>query len=144
MCFGIEKASLFCYNFRCHKEINRRTCLSHMAMNDDILNLEDGQLYLNLSIPLDGTYSSCIEALDALYSSLDYSLFCRREKRGRPFAIHPSKMMVLLIYAYMNGTFSSREIEKLMKRDCVCMKVLGMDRIPDHSTMTDLSVCNSL
>ena len=104
-------------------------------MNDNILNLEDGQLYLNLSIPLDGTYSSCIEALDALYSSLDYSLFCRREKRGRPFAIHPSKMMVLLIYAYMNGTFSSREIEKLMKRDCVCMKVLGMDRVPDHTTI---------
>ena len=112
MCFGIEKASLFCYNFRCHKEINRRTCLSHMTMNDNILNLENGQLYLNLSIPLDKTYSSYIEALDALYSSLDYSLFCREEKRGRPFAIHPRKMMVLLIYAYMNGTFSSREIEK--------------------------------
>ena len=43
--------------------------------------------------------------------------------------------MVLIIYAYMNGTFSSREIEKLMKRDCVCMKVLGTDRIPDHSTI---------
>ena len=42
-------------------------------------------------------------------------------------------MMVLIIYAYMNGTFSSLEIEKLMRRDCVCMKVLGMDRIPDHS-----------
>ena len=27
MCFGIEKASLFCYNFRCHKEINRRSLL---------------------------------------------------------------------------------------------------------------------
>ena len=58
-------------------------------MNDNILNLENGQLYLNLSIPLDETYSSYIEALDTLYSSLDYSLFCRREKRGRPFAIHP-------------------------------------------------------
>ena len=44
-------------------------------------------------------------------------------------------MMVLIIYAYMNGTFSFREIEKLMRRDCVCMKVLGMDRIPDHSTI---------
>ena len=104
-------------------------------MNDNILNLEDGQLYLNLSIPLDGTYSSYIEALDALYASLDYSAFLRAERRGRPSAIHPSKMMVLLIYAYMNGTFSSREIEKLMRRDCVCMKVLGMDRIPDHSTI---------
>ena len=106
-----------------------------MAMNDNILNLENGQLYLNLSIPLDETYSSYIEALDALYSSLDYSLFFHKEKRGRPFAIHPRKMMVLLIYAYMNGCFSSREIEKLMKRDCVCMRILGMDRIPDHSTI---------
>ena len=42
-------------------------------MNDNILNLENGQLYLNLSIPLDETYSSYIEALDALYSSLDYA-----------------------------------------------------------------------
>ena len=104
-------------------------------MNDNILNLENGQLYLNLSIPLDGTYSSYIEALDALYSSLDYSLFYRKEKRGRPYCLHPSKMMVLIIYAYMNGTFSSREIEKLMRRDCVCMKVLGMGRLPDHSTI---------
>ena len=104
-------------------------------MNDNILNLENGQLYLNLSIPLDGTYSSYIEALDALYSSLDYSPFYRKEKRGRPYCLHPSKMMVLIIYAYMNGTFSSGEIEKLMKRDCVCMKVLGTDRIPDHSTI---------
>ena len=104
-------------------------------MNDNILNLENGQLYLNLSIPLDTTYSSYIEALDALYSSLDYSLFYRKERRGRPYCIHPSKMMVLIIYAYMNGTFSSREIEKLMRRDCVCMKILGMDRIPDHSTI---------
>ena len=106
-----------------------------MAMNDNILNLEDGQLYLNLSIPLDETYSSYIEALDALYATLDYRAFMRTERRGRPSAIHPSKMMVLLVYAYMNGTFSCREIEKLMKRDCVCMKVLGMDRIPDHSTI---------
>ena len=35
----------------------------------------------------------------------------------------------------MNGTFSSREIEKLMRRDCVCMRVLGMDGTPDHSTI---------
>ena len=104
-------------------------------MNDNILNLENGQLYLNLSIPLDGTYSSYVEALDALYSSLDYSPFYRKEKRGRPYCLHPSKMIVLIIYAYMNGTFSSREIEKLMRRDCVCMKVLGMDRVPDHSTI---------
>ena len=104
-------------------------------MKDNILNFDNGQLYLNLSIPLDNTYSSYIKALDALYSSLDYSLFFRSGKRGRPYCIHPSKMMVLIIYAYMNGTFSSREIEKLMKRDCVCMKVLGMDRTPDHPTI---------
>ena len=104
-------------------------------MNNDILNFEDGQLYLNLSIQLDGTYSSYVEALDALYSALDYSLFYRKERRGRPYRLHPSKMMVLIIYAYMNGTFSSREIEKLMRRDCVCMRVLGMDGTPDHSTI---------
>ena len=75
-------------------------------MNNDILNFEDGQLYLNLSIQLDGTYSSYVEALEALYSSLDYSLFYRKEKRGRPYRLHPSKMMVLIIYAYRNGTFS--------------------------------------
>ena len=102
-------------------------------MNNDILNFEDGQLYLNLSIQLDGIYPSYVEALEALYSALDYSLFYRKERRGRPYRLHPSKMMVLIIYAYMNGTFSSREIEKLMRRDCVCMKVLGMDGIPDHS-----------
>ena len=100
-------------------------------MNDNILNLDNGQLYLNLSIPLDVTYSSYIEALDALHSSLDYTLFYRNERRGRPYCLHPSKMMVLIIYAYMNGTFSSREIEKLMRRDCVCMKVLGMDGTPE-------------
>lgn len=81
-------------------------------MRNDILNLEEGQLHLNLSISLDGTYSSCMEAPDALNASLGHGALSSTERLGRPFAVHPSKMMVLLIYAYMNGYFSSWEIGK--------------------------------
>ena len=51
-------------------------------MNDNIFNFENGQLYLNLSIQLDRTYSSYSEALEALYSALDYSFFYRMEGRS--------------------------------------------------------------
>lgn len=85
---------------------------------------------------------SYIEAFDVPHATLDYKTFIRVERRGRPYYIHLLKMMVILIYAYMNGTFSSREIENLMRRDCVCIKMLGIDRVLDHSTI-DWFICSN-
>ncbi len=61
---------------------------------------ENGQLFLNLSIPLELDFQDPVQAQHALYWSLDYSCFSRQKKvRGRPNAISTRQMMFILAYA---------------------------------------------
>lgn len=76
--------------------------LSYTAINDDILNLGNGQL----SYLMRHTHHNT-GMLDALYALV--RLQCINLDMGvgmTPPAIHPSKM-VQMIYAYINGTISS-------------------------------------
>ena len=104
-------------------------------MNSTVF-FENGQLFLNLSIPLDIEFHNPIEALRKLLWSLDYSCF-RKEKKvsGRPNVISPRQMVFILVYARLNGCFSSREVEALCLRDLVCIHVLEGGKAPDHSTI---------
>ena len=47
---------------------------------------------------------------------------------------HPKMMMALLIYCYVNGTFSSRRIERATYRDIGCRFVTA-NLHPDHDTI---------
>ena len=99
-------------------------------MNSTVF-FENGQLFLNLSIPLDIDFHNPIEALRKLLWSLDYSCF-RKEKKvsGRPNVISPRQMVFILVYARLNGCFSSREVEALCLRDLVCIHVLEGEKLP--------------
>lgn len=46
----------------------------------------------------------------------------------------PRKMLKIVLYAYMNGNFSSRSMEKLCKRDINFMFLLENAPVPDHAT----------
>ena len=97
---------------------------------------ENGQLFLNLSIPLKLDFQNPVKALHTLLWSLDYSCFSKQKKvSGRPNALSPRKMMFILAYARLNNCFSSREVEALCKRDLVCIHILEGGRAPDHSTI---------
>ena len=111
-------------------------------MNNNV-NINNGQLYLNLSVPVDISCSPYYKALNMLLSNLDYTCFYSREKKraGRPFALHPMRMIWLIVYGILNGCCTSRDIENLARRDLVCLRELDCT-VPDHSTITRFIVNN--
>ena len=63
-------------------------------------------------------------------------------EEGRP-AYHPSDLLKLYIYGYMNRTRSSRELEKETKRN-IEVKWLIKDLKPDHNTIANFRRDNEL
>lgn len=57
------------------------------------------------------------------------------EERGQP-PYHPRMMVKVLIYAYCNGVFASRRIEKRLVED-VGFRVLAAGNTPDFRTLSD-------
>ena len=57
------------------------------------------------------------------------------EERGQP-PYHPRMMVKVLIYAYCNGVFASRRIEKRLVED-VAFRVLAAGNRPDFRTLSD-------
>jgi transposase len=57
------------------------------------------------------------------------------EERGQP-PYHPQMMVKVLIYAYCNGVFASRRIEKRLVED-VGFRVLAAGNTPDFRTLSD-------
>jgi len=90
-------------------------------------------LDLNLTIPLDLTPQE--KAILLLLQKLDYSdFYIEKKKAGRPLAADPYTMMVIIIYARVQQKYSSRDMERLCKRDLFLLKVLDGRKAPDHST----------
>ncbi|MBF9019034.1 MULTISPECIES: IS1182 family transposase [unclassified Oceanispirochaeta] len=90
-------------------------------------------LDLNISIPFEVTDHEA--ALLILLQNLDYSDFhLPKKKSGRPHAADPYTMMLIIIYARIQGRFSSREVERLCKRDIFLLQILKDRKVPDHTT----------
>jgi len=69
--------------------------------------------------------------------AVDPKTGCERPKAasGQP-AFHPKMMTALLLYAYANGTPSSRRIARLCERD-VGYRVVAANQRPDFRTLSD-------
>lgn len=65
---------------------------------------------------------------------LDYTKL--REQYLKTWRKHaPETMFMLLVYAYLRGIYSSREIEEACKTDIRFMWILMMGEVPDYSTI---------
>jgi len=73
--------------------------------------------------------SQIVEELDLRDLKLAYS------SKGRNPAVPPRIMLKILIYAYMNGIYSSRAIESRCRRDINFMWLLEGYPAPDHNTI---------
>lgn len=60
---------------------------------------------------------------------------CAKTSRGRP-AYDPRMMAALLVYGYVTGTVSSRQIEKKCQED-IAFRVLSGNQKPDHETISE-------
>ena len=71
-----------------------------------------------------------IEICDELdYTDL-YAAYLRHWRK-----IDPRTMFELLVFAYMNGIYSSRDIESACRHDIRFMWILQNEPVPDHSTI---------
>lgn len=68
---------------------------------------------------------------------LDYSkLYAAYSRDGRKPVVSPKIMFMLIVFAYMNNIFSSREIEKACKYDIRFMYILNGESIPSHNSIS--------
>jgi transposase len=77
-----------------------------------------------------------VRLLSQIVEELDLSdLILAYSPQGRNPALPPRTMLKVLIYAYMNGVYSSRAIEGRCRRDINFMWLLEGMRPPDHNTI---------
>ena len=89
-------------------------------------------LNLDVFIPDDDSVrlvSQIVDELDFRKLNLTYS------SKGRNPSVKPRILFSILIYAYMNGIYSSRQIEKACRRDINFMWLLMGNPAPDHNTI---------
>lgn len=83
-----------------------------------------------------------IDVVDELDLGEIYAWYERDPETGRPKAssgqpaFHPKMMVALLLYAYANGTPSSRRIAALCERD-VGYRIVSADQQPDFRTISE-------
>lgn len=75
-----------------------------------------------------------VRLLDDIIEEMDLrSLFRTYSNKGRKYATTPGTLLKILVYANMQGIFSSRDIEKSCKRDINFMWLLNGEKAPNHS-----------
>ena len=71
-----------------------------------------------------------VEICDELDYSKLYGAYVRKWRK-----VNPRTMFEVLAYGYMNGIYSSREIESACRHDIRFMRILQNEPAPDHSTI---------
>lgn len=83
-------------------------------------------------IPKDDPVYVLAKIMDEMDLSPVYQLYQRRSSRK----IDPGRLLSVILYAYMIGKYSSREIENACRTDTRFLWLLGGAPAPDHSTVT--------
>ena len=75
-----------------------------------------------------------VQLLDEIMEGLDYTPLMRAYKRtGRRPVTNPVTMLKILVYAVMQGIFSSRDIAMVCRRDINFIWLLNGAKAPNHS-----------
>ena len=73
--------------------------------------------------------------VDEICEELDYTkVYAAYDRAWRK--VCPETMFKLIVYGYMNGLYSSRDIEKACRRDICFMWLLNGEPVPDHTTIS--------
>ena len=75
-----------------------------------------------------------VRVVNAMIEELDLEPLIRQYKGGGTSAYHPKMLLKVLIYAYTQRTFSSRQIAKAIRENIHYLWLSGMNR-PDHRTI---------
>ena len=95
------------------------------------------QVVLTLEIGIKIAEDEPVRKLVEICEELDYTDLYRAYLRHWR-KIDPCTMFEILVFAYMNGIYSSRDIESACRHDIRFMWILQNEFPPDHST-----ICNN-
>lgn len=112
--------------------------MSNKLINQkDYTSFQDSyQLVLPLNLEGLIPQDDSVRLLSHVLEELNYSkLYSAYSSLGRKPAVEPITMFKLLVYAYSQNIYSSREIEKACKRDINFRWLLAGQKAPDHSTI---------
>lgn len=103
---------------------------------DYTLYKDNYQLVLPLDvacmIPADDSVRLLSQFIEGMFLGDLYRTYCREGRENEPT---PRQMLKIMVYAYMNHKYSSREIESVCRRDINFMWLLEGAKAPDHSTI---------
>lgn len=86
----------------------------------------------SILIPADDS----VRLLSQLLEELDYrKLYQAYSQQGRNPAVSPKNLFKVLVYGYMNNTYTSRSLETACRRDINFMWLLEGQKGPDHNTI---------
>lgn len=91
---------------------------------------------LNFDVGVLVPQDDSVRLLRNIVREMDFSkVYSAYSEKGRKPAISPITMFEIIVYAYTNGIFSSRDIEKACRRDINFMWLLDNQPAPDHTTI---------
>lgn len=97
------------------------------------MNRSRNQVVLLLDLGIKIQDSDPVRKLVEICDELDYTkLYAAYFRHWRK--VDPAVLFEILVFAYMNGIYSSRGIEKTCKTDIKFMWILQNEPVPDHST----------
>lgn len=103
---------------------------------DYTINQANYQLVMPLNLEVVIPENDSVRLVSHVVEELDLrSLNMAYSSKGRNPAAKPRVLLSVLVYAYMNGIYGSRQIEKACKRDINFMWLLCGSKAPDHNTI---------
>ena len=97
--------------------------------------LNKSQLVLPINLEIKIPKNDFVFKMLEKCSELDYTklldTYARKWRKVNPITIFE-----LIVYGYMTGKYSSREIENACRTDIRFMYILGSEPVPDHTTIT--------
>ena len=107
--------------------------LTFSLQTDYTLYGADYQLFLPLDvgykIPLDDPVRLLNQFIERMFLGDLYRTYYREESGNH---LSPRQMLKIVVYAYMNGIYSSRKIEEACRRDINFMWLMNGGTVPDH------------
>ena len=102
----------------------------HYGTEKRNVQLKIDEVFAEKIIPADDS----VRLLDEVMEEMEYTPLMRAYKRtGRRPATNPVTMLKILVYAIMQGIFSSRAIASACKRDINFIWLLNGEKAPNHS-----------
>ena len=94
------------------------------------------QLFLPINFEMNIPADDSVRLLSNVLEELDYTeLYRAYSRKEKKCAVSPKNLFKILVYAYMNNIYTSRQIELACKRDINFMYLLEGAKAPDHNTI---------